>query len=145
MWHLKVNQYQTYVDLIKSLCLDCAVDSCGTDNFMQDAHNRCQVVTHEGEIWLYVKFNVFAAYSWYCYDFVSFPSKRYSICPPTGQATSHYLNQWWLVYWHIYASLGFSELRCYLTRRWFKQWHIYIYICLSHTTILIPFMKQLTS
>ena len=21
------------------------------------------------------------------------------------QATSHYLNQWWLVYWHIYASL----------------------------------------
>ena len=22
------------------------------------------------------------------------------------QATSHYLNQWWLVYWHIYASLA---------------------------------------
>ena len=27
------------------------------------------------------------------------------------QATSHYLNQWWLVYWRIYASLGFSVLR----------------------------------
>ena len=26
------------------------------------------------------------------------------------QATSHYLNQWWLVYWRIYASLGFNEL-----------------------------------
>ena len=26
------------------------------------------------------------------------------------QATSHYLNQWWLVHWHIYASLGLSEL-----------------------------------
>ena len=26
------------------------------------------------------------------------------------QATSHYLNQWRLVYWHIYASLGLSEL-----------------------------------
>ena len=26
------------------------------------------------------------------------------------QATSHYLNQWWLVYWHIYASLGLNEL-----------------------------------
>ena len=26
------------------------------------------------------------------------------------QATSHYLNQWWLVYWCIYASLGFAEL-----------------------------------
>ena len=27
------------------------------------------------------------------------------------QATSHYLNQWWLVYWRIYASLGLSVLR----------------------------------
>ena len=24
--------------------------------------------------------------------------------------TSHYLNQWWLVYWHIYALLGLDEL-----------------------------------
>ena len=28
-----------------------------------------------------------------------------------GQATSHYLNQWCLVYWRIYASLGLNELR----------------------------------
>ena len=28
-----------------------------------------------------------------------------------GQATRHYLNQWWLVYWRIYASLGLNELR----------------------------------
>ena len=27
------------------------------------------------------------------------------------QATSHYLNQWWLFYWCIYASLGLNELR----------------------------------
>ena len=26
------------------------------------------------------------------------------------QATSHYLNQWWLVYWCIYASLGLNDL-----------------------------------
>ena len=26
------------------------------------------------------------------------------------QATSHFLNQWWLVYWRIYASLGLNEL-----------------------------------
>ena len=26
------------------------------------------------------------------------------------QATSHYLNQWWLVYWRIYASLGLNDL-----------------------------------
>ena len=28
-----------------------------------------------------------------------------------GQATSHYLNQWWLVYWRIYSSPGLSDLR----------------------------------
>ena len=28
----------------------------------------------------------------------------------TDQATKHYLNQWWLVYWCIYASLGLNEL-----------------------------------
>ena len=28
----------------------------------------------------------------------------------TVQATSHYLNQWWLVYWRIYASFGLNEL-----------------------------------
>ena len=27
-----------------------------------------------------------------------------------GQATSHYLSQWWLVYWRIYASHGLNEL-----------------------------------
>ena len=26
------------------------------------------------------------------------------------QASSHFLNQWWLVYWRIYASLGLNEL-----------------------------------
>ena len=30
-----------------------------------------------------------------------------------GQATSHYLNQWWLVYWRIYASLSLNELTCH--------------------------------
>ena len=29
------------------------------------------------------------------------------------QETSHYLNQWWLVHWRIYASLGLNELRSY--------------------------------
>ena len=28
------------------------------------------------------------------------------------QATSHYLDQWWLDYRRIYASLGLNELRC---------------------------------
>ena len=29
------------------------------------------------------------------------------------RATSHYLDQWWLDYRRIYASLGLNELRCY--------------------------------
>ena len=28
------------------------------------------------------------------------------------QAPNHYLNQWWWVYWRIYASLGLNELTC---------------------------------
>ena len=30
-----------------------------------------------------------------------------------SQVTSHYLSQWWLVYWCIYASLGLNELMQY--------------------------------
>ena len=32
------------------------------------------------------------------------------------QATSHYLNEWWLVYWCIYASLSLNELKVEATR-----------------------------
>ena len=28
------------------------------------------------------------------------------------QHSSHYLNQWWLLHWRIYASLGLNELMC---------------------------------
>ena len=37
------------------------------------------------------------------------------------QATSHCLNQWWLVYWLIYASLGLNELM-----------DIMVYMCMLH-------------
>ena len=30
------------------------------------------------------------------------------------QATSHYLNQWWLAYWRIYVSIGLNELKARL-------------------------------
>ena len=38
-----------------------------------------------------------------------------------GQETSHYLNQWWLVYWRIYASLGLNELTFFLTKQQLKH------------------------
>ena len=37
------------------------------------------------------------------------------------QATSHYLNQGWKVYWRIYASLGLNELRDFLHHWSFTQ------------------------
>ena len=39
----------------------------------------------------------------------------------TDQATSHYLNQWWIDYRRIYASLGLNELMSshYLNQCWF--------------------------
>ena len=51
-----------------------------------------------------------------------------------GQATSHYLNQCWLVYWRKYALLGLNELKAYgcnyftypcLNPRWSVYWRIY--------------------
>ena len=39
----------------------------------------------------------------------------FRLCLGADQATSHYLNQWWLVHWRIYASLGLNELNIYQT------------------------------
>ena len=38
------------------------------------------------------------------------------------QATSHVLNQWWLVHWRIYASLGLNELQlcCTFEYGWYS-------------------------
>ena len=40
------------------------------------------------------------------------------------QATSHYMDQWWLVYWRIYAPLSLIELRYPLQNRCFKFPHL---------------------
>ena len=43
------------------------------------------------------------------------------------QTISHYLNQWWLVYWRIYASLGLNDLNFwYISNqmRKYSRWHI---------------------
>ena len=42
----------------------------------------------------------------------------------TDQATIHYLNQWWLDYWYIYASLGLNELSRTYTRVNIHKIHI---------------------
>ena len=45
----------------------------------------------------------------------------------TCQATSHYLKQWCLVYWRIYASLGLNELSSSLYFPGCQWIHIYLF------------------
>ena len=50
----------------------------------------------------------------------------------TSQVPSHYLNQWWLICWHIYASLGLNELmlKCWnkpLGRIYGKHYFVVVY------------------
>ena len=49
-----------------------------------------------------------------------------------GQATSHYLNQWWLIYRRIYASLGLNEL---------MRWSQVTYICFNSKPSLVQIMS----
>ena len=46
------------------------------------------------------------------------------------QATCHYLNQWWLVYRRIFASLGLNELNPGILDRWFRT-----HVITLHNTI----------
>ena len=48
-----------------------------------------------------------------------------------GQVTNHYLNQWWFVYWRIYASLGLNELK-FIPQ---FQFHNFIITSMINTTI----------
>ena len=48
----------------------------------------------------------------------------------------HYLNQWWLVYWRIYASLGLSELEGNLHYRFLR-----VLIVWFHMVLLFVFYK----
>ena len=41
-----------------------------------------------------------------------------------GQATSHFLNQWWLVYRRIYGSLGLNELINQGSWRRMEAWNL---------------------
>ena len=58
------------------------------------------------------------------------------------QATNHYLTQWWLVCWRIYASLGLSELK-FKGKLNFTKWTVeydYLYtpeIPASGTNVLV--------
>ena len=52
------------------------------------------------------------------------------------EATSHYLNQWWLVYWHIYASLCHNKFNCSM-RSIRILYHFFSKHGLTHTILSI--------
>ena len=60
------------------------------------------------------------------------------------QATSHYLNQWWLVYWCMYASLGLNELikaKTFSFHWLIEAWWCHMYVkCLCNRLVacLVP-------
>ena len=56
-------------------------------------------------VWIWIKFQKFVAWGPISNILYWF---RYWL--GADQAASHYLDQWWLVYWSIYASLGLNEL-----------------------------------
>ena len=71
--------------------------------------------------------NAFSWIYWFCLEFhwSLFPRVRLTIFQHwfrlwlgTDQATIHYFNQWWFLYWHIYVSLGLNEL---ITKMYLKM------------------------
>ena len=50
------------------------------------------------------------------------------------QATSYYLNQWWLDYWHIYALLGLNE---FIPLGIFTAWSILTQYCIQYDTTFV--------
>ena len=51
------------------------------------------------------------------------------------QATRHYLNQWWLVYWRIYASLGFNALNICCLKKFGAFWNIDFSNCIHKQSV----------
>ena len=60
---------------------------------------------------IFLNENMWISIHWSLFQFtISSIGSDDGLAPVRRQATSHYLNQWWLVYWRIYASLGLNEL-----------------------------------
>ena len=54
-----------------------------------------------------------------------------------NQATNHYLHQWWLIHWRIYASLGLNELQ-YIPR----NMHMYGFVVLCFVVVKQSFIMN---
>ena len=100
-------------DCVKICWVNSSWDSSGLINTLRPKQNGC----HFGDsIFNDFSVNENLSYNYNCTEICSLGSNwQYcSIGPDNGlgakQATSHYLNQSWLDYRHIFASLGLNEL-----------------------------------
>ena len=59
----------------------------------------------------------------------------------TDQATSHYLNQWWLFHWRIYTSLGLDEFWWHKVSMIHNELNIYLH-CISHSIYEVLIMQS---
>ena len=89
--------------------------------------------------WRYVNLDWDSDFIWSLLPMVQLPKfqHRFSWWLGSGQATGHYLNQWWLAYWRIYASHGLSlnELMLYIyTYIYYVYIYVHIAICMLQAT-----------
>ena len=88
----------THICVTRSWCVNTVRPTQNGRHFPDDIF-KC-IFLNENVYWFRLK-----------YHWSLFPRVQLS----AGQATSHYLNQWWLVYWRIYVSLGLNELTAVIT------------------------------
>ena len=104
----------TYVGQWESLgsCSQLCNNTCkGYFNTSRARQNGCQTTFSNAlswmkmyEFWLRFHCSLFLGVQWTIFQL------WFRQWLSADQATSHYLDQWWLVYWHIYVSLGLNEL-----------------------------------
>ena len=74
------------------------------DAIFQTTYSNAFSSTKMSEFWLKFHWSVFRRVQ------LTLFQHWFRQCLGTVQATSHYLNQWWLVYWRIYAALGLNSV-----------------------------------
>ena len=90
--------------------------------------------------WIYLKMKVYAfrlRFNWSLFQKVQLTIFQHWFREWLGadQATSHYRNQWWWVYWRMYASFGLNELMDICRELWpygvtdFRQHCAWVMVC----------------
>ena len=76
-------------------------------NFSDFADDTFKCILLNGNIWMSIKFS----FKFVPKGLIDNVAALFQIMALRRPATSHYLNQWCLVYWHIFESLSVNELK----------------------------------